>query len=240
MNVTNIVTLPAAGHNNVATLDDAINDANSIGVAEGETGNMKHELMLRLARYAATGAVSVAGADVERVADAYFQGKKGATFAPGSRDFNEGSFKKSVSQFRAVARCGAHPCERGVETLEKAVDIAADFRRREADFRKSIFQSVVDVAVAQNKSEVALTPEDIADVIFPKKEDEAYDLAKRVEQLRKTCANIISGSEKDGEVIKPAAASIDAKTAKALEAALKSLDAALAAAADKASYKPAK
>lgn len=208
---------------NSFSLEDAIADAAAIGAQEGETYNMKHELMIRLASHAASGAVSVdaKSTDVARFAEAYFKGKQSGTYAAAKSEFNEGTFKKTVSQFRAVALCGAHPSGAGVETLETAVSIAASLRGREPTFKKSFFQSLVDVAVVQKKSEHPLTPEQIADAINPQKEDKPFSLAERIEALTKTLSNLIEGTtDADGNQLKPPAASICPVASQRLEATL--------------------
>ena len=157
--------------------------------------------------------------------------KTGAAFAPGHSEFNEKTFKKSVSQFRAVAICGAHPSGEGVNTLETAVDMAAQLRIREADFRTSLFQAVVNVAVAQKKVEHALTPEEIAEVLNPTKTDKPWSLAEAVEAVAKTASNLIKGKlDPEGNVAKPPSASICPIANQRLESALSTLLLALEAA----------
>lgn len=234
--IANLTNAPAL------TLDDVIADAASTGATEGTASNAKHEFALRVARAALHGAVSSdkTKPDAERVVAAYLEGKKGNTHAPGAADFKEAVFKKSVSQFRAIIKCGAHVCGAGVEVLEEALDIASSLRR-EPDFKRSLFQSIVDVSVAQNKQDTRMTPDEIVAVLNPPKDAPEYDLAERVEALLNTCKNLINGTtSKDGEIIKPAASTIDAITSQRLESALSCIEQALASAADKPNHQPAK
>jgi hypothetical protein len=208
---------------NMLSIEDAINDAANAGAQEGSAQNVKHELMIRLASHANAGVIStdIKSADMSRFASAYFQGKNQSTFSNSKKDISEGTFKKTVAQFRAVALCGQHATGAGVEVLETTLAIAASLREREDGFNKSLFQSVVDVAVKQNKVEAPLTAEEIKDILNPTKEEEAYSLAKRVEAVAKTVKNLIEGTtDADGNVIKPEAKTICPIASQRLEAAL--------------------
>jgi hypothetical protein len=218
---------------NMMTVEDAINDAAAAGASEGSAQNVKHELMIRLASHANAGVLStdIKSADMSRFASAYFQGKNQSTFSNAKKDISEGTFKKTVAQFRAVALCGQHATGAGVEVLETTLSIAASLREREDGFNKSLFQSVVDVAVKQNKVEAQLTAEEIKEILNPTKEEEAYSLAAITEKIVKTVSNVIEGkTDSDGNVTKPEAKAICPIASQRLEAALATLRLALEAA----------
>jgi hypothetical protein len=217
---------------NALSIEDVIADAANAGAQEGSAQNVKHELMIRLASHAAAGVLStdIKSPDMSRFASAYFQGKNQSTFSTTKKDISEATFKKSVAQFRAVALCGQHPTGAGVEVLESTLSIAAALREREDNFSKSLFQSVVDVAVQQNKREIPLTAEEIKEILNPTKEDK-FSLAERIEAITKTITNLIEGTaDKDGNVIKPAASTICPVASQRLEATLASALLALEAA----------